>query len=142
MLTFYLLLAALGTALDFVLYRYAIMLPDDILRIISMIFWALILIVAVIVIPHYFIHAKVIVTNSEIASAGGFITNRNDYMTVNSVKSVSVIITPLGTLTGFNFVVINALGAKMLLCFLRKQDVILISKHINDMIRRRDASDR
>jgi hypothetical protein len=138
MLTFYLLLAAIGTAFDFVLYRYATMLSEEIMQIISMTFWALILLVALIVIPHYFIHSKVIITSSEIASAGGFFCNTNDYMTVDSIKSVSVIITPLGSLTGFNFVVVNALGARMLLCFMRKQDVILISKHINDMIRRRN----
>jgi hypothetical protein len=141
MLTFYLLLAAVGSALDFILYRYVTMLPEEIIEIIAMSLWVLILLVALIVIPHYFIHAKVILTNNEIASAGGFICNRNDYMTVNAVKSVSVVITPLGSLTGFNFVIINALGARMIISFLRKQDVILISKHINDMIRRRDGGE-
>lgn len=141
MLTFYLLLAAAGTALDFIMFRYIDMLPVEILQMISAAMWIIILLTALIVIPHYFIHAKVIITANEIAAAGGFLTYKNDYMPISSVKSVSVIITPLGTLTGFNFAVINSLGARMILCFLRKNDVMMIAKHINDMIRSRDKTE-
>lgn len=134
MVTFYLLLAAGGTALNFVLYRYVSVLSDELLRIISAAMWFLILVVAVAVIPHYFIHSKVIITKNELAAAGGFITYKNDYMPIGSIKSVSVIITPLGGITGFNFVTVNALGSRMLLCFLKKEDVKLIAKNINEMI--------
>lgn len=82
--------------------------------------WVLILLIAVIVIPHYFLHAKVIITKNEIATSGGFIFLKNDYMPISSIKSISVIITPLGRFTGFNFAVINALGARILICFMRK----------------------
>lgn len=139
MLTFYLLLAAVGAALNFILYRYITMLPAEILQIISVALWTLILLIAIIVIPHYFIHSKVVITSNEIAAAGGFITYKNDYMPISSIKSVSVVITPLGTLTGFNFVIVNSLGARMLLCFLRKNDVIAIAQRINELIRSRDG---
>ncbi len=139
MLTFYLLLAALGVTVSFLIYRYAAMLPLDILKAISAAVWFLILLVALVVVPHYFIHARVIITDKEIASAGGFITYKNDYMPISSIKSVSLVITPLGGVTGFNFVIVNALGARMLLSFMRKKDVILISKHINEMIKERDG---
>lgn len=138
MLTFYLLLAAAGTALDFILYRYVTMLPTEILQLISMLLWALILLVALIVIPHYFIYSKTVITKNEIATAGGFFTYKNDYMPISSVKSVSVIVTPFGGLTGFNFVIINALGAKLIICFLRKKDVMMISKDISEMILSRE----
>lgn len=138
MLTFYLLLAAVGAALNFILYRYVTMLPTEILQIISAALWTLILLIAIIVIPHYFIHSKVVITNNEIAAAGGFITYKNDYMPISSIKSVSVVITPLGTLTGFNFVIVNSLGARMLLCFLRKNDVNAIAQRVNELIRSRD----
>jgi membrane protein YdbS with pleckstrin-like domain len=110
------------------------MLEEAVLQIISATIWVVVLLVALIVIPHYFIHSKVVLTDKEIAAASGFITYKNDYMPLSSVKSVSVIITPLGGLTGFNFVIVNALGARMLLCFLKKRDVIMISKHINELI--------
>lgn len=138
MLTFYLLLAAVGAALNFILYRYVTMLPTEILQIISAALWTLILLIAIIVIPHYFIHSEVVITNNEIAAAGGFITYKNDYMPISSIKSVSVVITPLGTLTGFNFVIVNSLGARMLLCFLRKNDVNAIAQRVNELIRSRD----
>lgn len=135
MLTFYALLAALGAALNIMIYRYVTVLPEEYLRIVSTVMWAFLVLIAVIVVPHYFFCAKLILTNNEIASAGGFITVKNDYMPISSVKSVSVIITPLGSLTGFNFVVINALGARMLFSFLRKKDAKDIAASINSLIR-------
>lgn len=135
MLTFYLLLAALGSALNIIIYRYVTILPEEYLRIVSAAMWAVIVLIAAIVVPHYFICAKVIITNNEIAFAGGFITVKNDYMPISSVKSVSVIITPFGFFTGFNFVVINALGARMLFSFLKKKDAKDIAAAINSLIR-------
>ncbi len=139
MLSFYLLLAAGGTVLNLIIYRYVSMLPDELLKVASVALWTVILLAALIVVPHYFIRSKVVITKNEIASAGGFITYKNDYMPIGSIKSVSVIITPLGSLTGFNFVVINALGARMLLSFYRKNDVTDISKRLNEMIRERET---
>ena len=98
----------------------------------------LILLIAVIVIPHYFLHAKVIITKNEIATSGGFIFLKNDYMPISSIKSISVIITPLGRFTGFNFAVINALGARILICFMRKSDLTEIAETINALIRSRE----
>lgn len=135
MLTFYLLLSLLGTALNYIIYRYATFIPDEYLQIVSTVMWGIVIIVAAIVIPHYFICARAVITGNEIAAAGGFINTRSDYMPVSSVKSVSVIITPLGSVTGFNFVIINALGARLLLSFLRKSDALDIASRINDMIR-------
>ncbi len=140
MLTFYILLAAAGTALDFIIYRYVSMLPAKLLRIISMVMWGLIIAVAVIVIPHYFIRSKFIITNNEIASAGGFFTYKNNYMPISSIKSVSVIVTPLGSVTGFNFAVINSLGARLLICFLKKSDLMEISQRLNMLISSREKN--
>ena len=142
MLTFYLLLAAVGAAFDYIIYRYITMLPEELLRIIAAAVWAVILLIALVVIPHYFIHSKVVITNNEVASAGGFVTYTNDYMPISSIKSVSVVLTPLGSITGFNFVLINALGARMLLSFYKKSDVMDMSKRINDMIKQRDRDER
>ncbi len=139
MLTFYILLAAAGSVMDLIIYRYIKMLPTELLRLISLIMWVIILLIALIVIPHYFLHSKFIITKNEIASAGGFITYKNNYMPINSIKSVSVIITPLGSFTGFNFAVINALGSRMLICFMKKSDLMSISKRINELILERDG---
>ncbi|MBP3273319.1 MAG: PH domain-containing protein [Ruminococcus sp.] len=135
MLTFYLLLAAGGTALNVIIYRYVTVLPEEYLRIVSMCMWGFFILIAAIVIPHYFICAKFMITKKEIASVGGFFSQKSDYMPISSVKSVSVIITPLGILTGFNFVTINALGARMVFGFLRKTDAKDIAATVNELIR-------
>lgn len=137
MLTFYLLLAALGAASDILLYSYVSMLSVEILRIVSIIFWVLILLIALFAVPHYFIHAKVVLTKNEVAYCGGFITFKDDYMPISSIKSVSVIVTPLGFLTGFNFVIINALGARIFLPFFKKSDVYELCGGINELISER-----
>ena len=135
MLTLYLLLALLGFFMNMLLYRYVTMLSDSLLAIISQAAWLMILLVSVFVIPHYFLRAKLVITESEIAAAGGYFSYRTDYMPVSSIKSVSVIATPLGFITGLNFVVINALGARLLISCLRKRDAEEIAELINRQIR-------
>ena len=135
MLTLYLLMALLGLSMNAILYRYVTMVPDYVLTIISQAVWGLILIVSVFVIPHYFLRAKLVITDEEIAAAGGYLTYRTDYMLMESVKSVSVIVTPFGTLTGLNFVVINALGARTFMSFYKKKDAEAIADIINKRIR-------
>ncbi len=134
MLTFYVLLCLIGAALNYIIYRYVTVIPEEYLQIVSTIMWSIVVLVAAIVVPHYFICARAVITGNEIAAAGGFINTRSDYMPVSSVKSVSVIVTPLGVLTGFNFVIINALGARLVLSFLRKSDALDIAARINGMI--------
>lgn len=134
MLCAYVMLAALGAVLSFLIYRYAVMLPTGTLRIVAGIMWGLILISALLFIPHYFFHAKVVITKNEIAASGGFFYVKDDYMPIGSVKSVSVISTPLGLITGFNFVVINALGSRVALSFLRLRDAKDIAATVNSMI--------
>ena len=134
MLCGYLVLAALGAVLSFLIYRYAVLLPAGTLRIAAGVMWALILTAALVFIPHYFFHAKVVITKNEIAASGGFFYFKDDYMPIGSIKSISVISTPLGILTGFNFVVINALGSRVVLSFLRKRDARDIAATVNSMI--------
>ena len=130
----YMLLAIIGAGLSFLIYRYAVMLPAVTLRIIAGVMWALILLIALFLIPRYFFHARVVITKNEIAAAGGFYFFKDDYIPVASIKSVSVIVTPLGRLTGLNFIVINALGSRVVLSFLRKRDAADIAATINKMI--------
>ena len=135
MLTLYLIMALTGLFMNVILYRYVSMLPTELLEIISQAAWIVILAVSIIIIPHYFLRAKVTVTRTEVASAAGYFTYRTDYMPINAIKSVSVIITPLGFLTGLNFVVINALGARVLISCLRKSDAEEIAETINKRLR-------
>ena len=135
MLTLYLLMAVIGLFLNAILYRYVTMAPDYVITIISQAVWGLILLVSIFVIPHYFLRAKFVIVGDEITAAGGYFTYRTDHMRIGAVKSVSVIITPLGTFTGLNFVVINALGARTFMSFYKRKDAEAIADIINKRIR-------
>ena len=140
MLTLYIIMALLGLFMNVLIYRFVTMLPKEILEMISQAAWIVILAVSMIIIPHYFLRTKVTITQTEIASAAGYFTYRTDYMPISAIKSVSVIITPLGALTGLNFVVINALGARVLISCLRKTDAVEIAETINRRLREMGVS--
>ena len=135
MLTLYILMALLGLFMNVLVYRYVTMIPADMLGMVAQAAWLVIIIVSVIIIPHYFLRAKVFITDTEVAAAAGYFSYRTDYMPISAIKSVSVIITPLGTLTGLNFVVINALGARVLISCMRKPDAVEIAETINKRLR-------
>ena len=140
MLTLYLMMALLGLFMNVLIYRYVTMLPQDMLGLVAQGAWVFILILSMIIIPHYFLRAKVIITENEVAAAAGYFSYRTDYMPISAIKSVSVILTPLGTLTGLNFVVINALGARVLISCMRKTDAVEIAETINKRLRETEAS--
>ena len=135
MLTLYIIMALTGLFMNVLIYRYITMLPPELLGIISQAAWMIILVVSIIIIPHYFLRSKVMITQTEVASAAGYFSYRTDYMPISAIKSVSVIITPLGSLTGLNFVVINALGARVLISCMRKSDAEEIAETINKRLR-------
>lgn len=99
--------------------------------------WILAALFAVLVLPFYFHKAFFTVTSKEITSKGGLIITGKHFMLTESVKSVTTVITPFSGLTGLNFVVLNALGARLLLPFLSKRDALEIAAAINNSIRNR-----
>lgn len=139
MICAYLVLAALGALLSDIFFAYADMMTDHTFKLIAGIMWIVILTVALLFIPHYFFHAKTIITQNEIAASGGFLYFKDDYMPIGSIKSVSVIFTPFGYFTGFNFVVINALGSRIVLAFLKQRDARDIAATVNSLIAKNDA---
>ncbi len=141
MLCAYLVLTIFGAGLSYLIFSYAVMLPDRTLRLLAGIMWIVILTAALLFIPHYFFHAKAVITKNEIAASGGFFYFKDDYMPIGSIKSVSVISTPLGYFTGFNFVVINALGSRIVLAFLKLRDARDIAATINSLIRSEELPD-
>ena len=77
------------------------------------------------------------IDSREIVCIRGLITEKIGYMPLSSVRSVTMIVTPLGEYTGLNFIVLNALGAKLTLSFLSKKDCLTIYTHINSVIKLR-----
>ena len=58
-------------------------------------------------------------------------------MPMDAVKSVSMVISPMGARTGLNFIVLNALGARLIVPFLDKEDCIDIYSFVNELIMKR-----
>lgn len=100
-------------------------------------FWCAYAFVTCALIPLYFKHSSITVSADEIIMTGGMITRKSEYMPMSSVKSVTTIITPLSKITGLNFIIINALGSRIILSFMRKSDCIEATKYINEIIKSR-----
>lgn len=98
-------------------------------------------VLAGIVLPRVFRYAKVTVGEKDIISIRGIFTERTFFMPVDAVRSVTLIVTPFGEVTGLNLVILNAMGAKMVLPFLTKTDSLKIYAHINSEIKKRTKSD-
>lgn len=94
---------------------------------------------AVMVLPFYFHKAYFVVTSKEVTLYGGLIITTKQFMPTSAVKSVTTVITPLSSVTGLNFIVLNSLGARVIIPFLTKKDAIEITAAINCSIRARAA---
>lgn len=100
-------------------------------------YWAVHAFFSCVLIPMYFRHSRISITHDEIVQYSGMLTLTSEFMPMESVKSVTTVITPLSRFTGLNFIIINALGSKILLPFMRKDDCLEATKYINDIIRSR-----
>lgn len=85
-------------------------------------------------IPLYYKKTRFSVSEEDIVKYTFLFSFKYQYMTMDSVKSISTIVTPLSKITGLNFIIINALGAKIILPFLNKNDCREISLFFNHII--------
>jgi membrane protein YdbS with pleckstrin-like domain len=99
--------------------------------------WVIAALFAVLVLPFYFHKAQYTVTNKEITAKGGLIVTSKQFMLTSAVRSVTSILLPLGRLTGMNFIILNALGARLVIPFLSRRDAEEISELVNNSIRSR-----
>ena len=106
---------------------------------VAVIYWIFHAFCACVLIPLYFKHSSISVSHEEITQTSGMLTLKSEYMPMESVKSVTTIVTPFGGITGLNFIIINALGSKILLSFMRKDDCLEATKYVNDIIKARAA---
>lgn len=104
---------------------------------ILIILWAIVGIYLLILFPLFYKKTRFMVSKDDIVKYTFLFTFKYQYMTMDSVRSVSTIITPLSRVTGLNFIIINALGSKMLLPFILKDDCLEITKYFNEIISNR-----
>lgn len=100
--------------------------------------WIIVALFAVFILPIYFFSSYFTISSTEITVKAGMIVTTKQFMPTSSVKSVTAIITPLSKITALNFVVLNALGSRVVLPFLTKKNVDEITAEINHSIRNRE----
>ena len=96
--------------------------------------WGIMFLIMSIAVPAYFKNSKAVMTDKEIFCVRGAVIRRREHMPMDSVKSVTQVITPMGRFTGLNFIIVNALGSKLLIPFLSKDDCDNAAEFINRMI--------
>ncbi|MBQ8965155.1 PH domain-containing protein [Ruminococcus sp.] len=99
--------------------------------------WVIAALFAVLVLPFYFHKAQYTVSSKEITAKGGLVITSKQFMLTSAVKSVTSILLPLGRLTGMNFIVLNALGSRLVIPFLSRRDAEEIAELVNNSIRSR-----
>ena len=75
-----------------------------------------------ILLPMYFRRTVIYISQSEITVHTGLIFLKREHMKMSAVQYVTLISTPLGGVTGFNFVILRALGGSLVLPFLSVKD--------------------
>lgn len=78
--------------------------------------------------PLYFSKTSFCVSKDFITKKSGMLFTKKQLMKKSSVQYLSVVKTPLSGFTGMNFVIICALGGKIILSFLSREDVDEISE--------------
>lgn len=103
--------------------------------------WVIAALFAVLVLPFYFHKACYTVSNKEITAKSGLIITSKQFMLTSAVKSVTSILLPLGKLTGMNFIILNALGSRLVIPFMTRRNAEEIAELINNSIRSRQTDD-
>ena len=91
------------------------------------------------ILPKFFRRNHLSVSEHDIVCVKGIITDRKVYLPMDAVKSVTMILTPLGDMTGINAIVFNALGSRLTVLFLDRADCIDIYSFVNGIIMARGS---
>lgn len=84
--------------------------------------WVITLLSAGLLLPLGFRKAVIYISTAEISFHYGILFRHRQHMRAESVQYVSQMKMPLSSVTGFNFVAIHALGATIILPFLKRKD--------------------
>jgi len=87
--------------------------------------------------PMYFTSAGYYINSDKIVKKTGVFIKVNQCMRVESVQYITSVTTPFSKLTGFNFIILNAFGGKLILAFLSKKDMQEIHSFIFSKIKSR-----
>lgn len=132
---FFILLVAVAIAAYYFAKRFSLQM----LMMIVFAIFALAFVVAVFVyMPLYFKHTAFYVGENSIKRLSGAFMLTSQMMKIKSVQYVSRVKLPFSKLTALNFIIVSALGGKIVLAFLSDED----SGEIEDSIRRYISSNQ
>lgn len=83
-------------------------------------------------------HTRITFSSDEITKYTFFFYYKYQCMSINSVTSVTTFVTPFSSITGLNVLIVNALGARMFLLFLDKEDCKKASEFLESIISSRE----
>ena len=133
---FFVFAFGLEAAFKSALHAVSGFVAQNILIIIDMV-WAATLMTAVTVFPIYVLVAKYEVSPDRVKLRKGFFLISDQFVPTSSVMSVTTVMTPLSVITGFNFVVLNSVGAKSIMPFVTRKQAREIAETVNEAIRHR-----
>lgn len=90
-----------------------------------------------ILLPMYFRRTVIYISQSEITVHTGLVFLKREHMKMSAVQYVTQISMPLSSLSGFNFVILRALGGNLVLPFLRTAECEEIMAAVDLVIKER-----
>lgn len=144
------LLIVIGIALKYALYILEKRYPDYFAiegnTVAELIIWSIMIIFAVIyivyiliILPLWYNNARYYVTDKDIIARTGVIVKNVQYMKLSAIQYTTRISAPLGRSVGFNFIVFNGYGGRLVFTFLSQKDLDEITKTVRQNIVRREA---
>lgn len=121
-----------------VLRRY-VTLPDFVDDYVLLPLWVIAAVFAVLMLPGYYRRTRFTVTSKEITVKSGIVVISDQFIPTSSVKSVTTVLLPLGRITGLNFIILNCLGARVVLPCLSRRDALEITALVENTIRSRNG---
>ena len=110
----------------------------------NILMWAIIITLAalyficgIIMLPIYFAQMKYTVSPDRIASHSGLLYSITQNMKISAIQYTTLISVPLLSRCGFNFVIANALGGRIVMSFLTRNDASDIQARISRYMSRK-----
>ena len=78
--------------------------------------------VSFVYLPAYFTNIRYVLRRGQLSKSTGFYITTTSSMKTDAIQYVTLITTPLSEYTGLNFISVNALGGRLILMFMRRDD--------------------
>lgn len=144
----FILLIVIGIALKYVLYIAEMKFPEYFvsgINVVEIVIWciagvfALIYILYILIIlPLWYNNARYYVTDRDVIARTGVLVKNKQYMKLSAIQYTTRISAPLGRKSGFNFIIFNGYGGRLIFTFLSKND----ADEITRLIQKNAAKDK